>query len=137
MGFLDELKTFAAKGNAVDMAVGILVGAAFTKVVNSIVADLLMPPIGVLIGGVDFKSLQIVLSTKVDANGVETVTAAVRYGSFIAAVVEFLIVIVCAFVVVKLMNRIIALRFEDLRGALDPRASNTRADDGSSQRPPN
>ena len=118
MGLIDELKQFAAKGNAVDMAVGILVGGAFTKVVNSIVADVLMPPIGVLIGGVDFKSLQIVLKTDTK-DGVETVTAAIGYGKFINNLVEFAIVVVCAFIVVKLMNKIIALRISDVRSAVE------------------
>ena len=118
MGFLDELKTFAAKGNAVDMAVGILVGGAFTKIVNSIVSDILMPPIGVLIGGVDFKSLQIVLKTD-NKDGVETVTAAIAYGKFINNLVEFAIVVLCAFIVVKLMNKLIALRLSDVRAAVE------------------
>ncbi len=117
MSFIEELKQFAAKGNAVDMAVGILVGSAFTKVVNSIVSDLLMPPIGVLVGGADFKSLQYPLAQEV--NGSTTVvTAAIKYGAFINAVVEFMIVVLCAFVVVKMMNRIIALRLQDVRAAV-------------------
>jgi large conductance mechanosensitive channel len=118
MGFIEELKQFAAKGNAVDMAVGILVGGAFTKVVNSIVADILMPPIGVLIGGVDFKSLQVVLKSTTK-DGVETVTAAIKYGAFINNLVEFAIVVLCAFVVVKMMNKIIALRISDVRSAVE------------------
>lgn len=118
MGFIDELKQFAAKGNAVDMAVGILVGGAFTKVVNSVVADILMPPIGVLIGGVDFKSLQFVLRTETK-DGVETVTAAIAYGKFIQNLFEFVIIVLCAFVVVKMMNKIIALRISDVRAAVE------------------
>lgn len=103
---LEEFKTFAIKGNAVDMAVGIILGAAFTKVVNSIVSDLIMPPLGVVIGGVDFSNLQIVL---VKAAG-EAPEVAIRYGAFISNVIEFLIVAWAVFVVVKIMNRIIALR---------------------------
>jgi len=117
MGFIEELKQFAAKGNAVDMAVGILVGGAFTKVVNSIVADMLMPPIGVLIGGTDFSQLRIVLKS-VMKDGVET-GPAINYGKFINVCVEFAIVVLCAFIVVKLMNRIIALRISDVRAAVD------------------
>ena len=117
MGFIDELKNFAAKGNAVDMAVGILVGGAFTKVVNSIVSDMLMPPIGVLIGGTDFSQLKIVLKS-VMKDGVET-GPAINYGKFINVCVEFAIVVVCAFVVVKLMNKIIALRISDVRSAVE------------------
>ena len=117
MGFIDELKQFAAKGNAVDMAVGILVGGAFTKVVNSIVSDMLMPPLGVLIGGTDFSQLKIVLKS-VMKDGVET-GPAINYGKFINVCVEFAIVVVCAFVVVKMMNKIIALRISDVRSAVE------------------
>lgn len=117
MGFIEELKQFAAKGNAVDMAVGILVGGAFTKVVNSIVSDMLMPPIGVLIGGTDFSQLRIVLKS-VMKDGVET-GPAINYGKFINVCVEFAIVVVCAFVVVKLMNKVIALRISDVRAAVE------------------
>jgi len=117
MGFIDELKQFAAKGNAVDMAVGILVGGAFTKVVNSIVSDMLMPPLGVLIGGTDFSQLKIVLKS-VMKDGVET-GPAINYGKFINVCVEFAIVVLCAFVVVKMMNKIIALRISDVRAAVE------------------
>ena len=117
MGFIDELKQFAAKGNAVDMAVGILVGGAFTKVVNSIVSDMLMPPIGLLVGGTDFSQLKIVLKS-VMKDGVET-GPAINYGKFINVCVEFTIVVICAFIVVKLMNKVIALRIADVRAAVD------------------
>ena len=117
MGFIDELKQFAAKGNAVDMAVGILVGGAFTKVVNSIVSDMLMPPIGMIVGGTDFSQLKFVLKSVVK-DGVET-GPAINYGKFINVCVEFTIVVFCAFVVVKLMNKVIALRIADVRAAVD------------------
>jgi large conductance mechanosensitive channel len=103
---LEEFKTFAVKGNAVDMAVGIILGAAFTKVVNSIVSDLIMPPLGVLIGGVDFSDLQVVL-VKATESAPEV---AIRYGAFITNVIEFLIVAWAVFFVVKVMNRMISLR---------------------------
>ncbi len=118
MGFISELTQFAVKGNAVDMAIGILVGGAFTKVVNSIVSDLVMPPIGILVGGTDFKLLQIPLKTE-SKDGVETVVAALKYGAFINTLVEFALVAVCAFLVVKLMNRVIALRIRDVRAAVE------------------
>lgn len=117
MAFIEELKQFALKGNAVDMAVGILVGGAFTKIVNSIVSDLLMPPIGVLIGGVDFTQLKFVLKS-VMKDGVET-GPAIMYGKFINNLIEFAIIVFAAFVVVKLMNKIIALRISDVRNAVD------------------
>ena len=118
MGFIEELKQFAAKGNAVDMAVGILVGGAFTKIVNSIVSDLLMPPLGLLIGGVDFKQLQIPLKTEMK-DGVETVTVAIKYGQFFNNLIEFSIIVLAAFVVVKLMNKVIAMRISDMRAAME------------------
>ena len=118
MGFIEELKQFAAKGNAVDMAVGILVGGAFTKIVNSIVSDLLMPPLGLLIGGVDFKQLQIPLNTEMK-DGVENVTVSIKYGQFFNNLIEFSIIVLAAFVVVKLMNKVIAMRISDMRAAMD------------------
>lgn len=118
MGFIEELKQFAAKGNAVDMAVGILVGGAFTKIVNSIVSDLLMPPLGLLIGGVDFKQLQIPLKTEMK-DGVETVTVAIKYGAFFNNLIEFAIIVLAAFIVVKLMNKVIAMRISDMRAAME------------------
>ena len=119
MGLITELKEFAAKGNAVDMAVGILVGSAFTKIVNSIVSDLLMPPLGVVIGGVDFKQLQIPLKTTMemkDGKEVETVVAAIKYGACINNLIEFAIIVLAAFVVVKMMNKIIAMRIASIPG---------------------
>jgi large conductance mechanosensitive channel len=105
-GILQEFKTFAVKGNAADMAVGIILGAAFTKVINSIVNDLIMPPLGLLIGGVEFSDLQIVLKAAVG----DDPAVALRYGAFITNVIEFLIVAWAVFVVVKVMNRLIAGR---------------------------
>lgn len=104
--FIEEFKSFALKGNAVDMAVGIILGAAFNKIVNSIVNDLLMPPLGLAIGGVNFEDLRILL--KPAENGMSEV--AVRYGMFVNTVIEFMIISMTVFVVVKLMNRLIAKR---------------------------
>lgn len=113
MGIFQEFKKFAVKGNAMDMAVGIILGAAFNKVVNSIVQDLLMPPIGVLIGGVDFKNLQVVLKPAgVNSAGAPVPEVALRYGAFINTAVEFLIVAFSVFVVVKFMNRLLRGREE-------------------------
>lgn len=111
MGFIAEFKQFAVKGNALDMAVGIILGAAFNKVVTSIVQDLIMPPVGLLLGGTDFKNLQIVLkNATVDAAGKEIPAVAIRYGAFFNTVVEFLIVALSVFVIVKFMNRLIRKR---------------------------
>ena len=118
MKILEEFKTFALKGNAIDMAVGIILGAAFTKVVNSIVNDLIMPPLGVLIGGVDFSDLVIPLvATKGDAPEV-----AIRYGAFLTTLIEFLIVAWAIFVVVKVMNHLIAKRLSPGQAEAPPTA---------------
>ncbi|MGB5107928.1 MAG: large-conductance mechanosensitive channel protein MscL [Candidatus Zixiibacteriota bacterium] len=97
---LKEFKEFAMRGNVVDMAVGIVIGAAFGKIVSSIVSDVIMPPIGVLLGGVDFSNLAITLkSATADAEAV-----VISYGKFIQTVVDFVIVAFAIFIVVKAMN---------------------------------
>ena len=112
MGIVKEFKEFAVKGNAMDMAVGLILGAAFNKIVTSIVQDMIMPPLGMLLGKVDFKNLQVVLKDAVvDAAGKETLPAvAIRYGAFVNTIVEFFIVAVSVFVMVKFMNRLIRVR---------------------------
>ncbi len=96
-----EFKAFAMRGNVVDMAVGIVIGAAFGKIVSSFVSDVLMPPIGLLLGGVDFSQLMIVLR---EAAG-DTPMVAIKYGAFINTVMDFLIVAFAIFLVVKAMNQ--------------------------------
>jgi len=111
MGFVNEFKEFAVKGNAMDMAVGIIIGAAFNKIVNSLVADIIMPPIGMAIGGVDFKNLQLVLKEASTSSAGEAIPAvAIKYGAFLNTVIEFLIVALSVFVVVKFMNRLLRQR---------------------------
>jgi len=111
MGFVNEFREFAVKGNALDMAVGIIIGAAFNKIVNSIVSDIIMPPIGLLIGGVDFQNLQVVIKEAATAATGEAMPAvAIRYGAFLNTVIEFLIVALSVFVVVKFMNRMVRQR---------------------------
>lgn len=112
MGFVQEFREFAVKGNVVDMAVGIIIGAAFNKIVQSLVNDIIMPPIGLLIGGVEFKDLMFILrDAVVDTAGVETQPlVAVRWGLFVNTTIEFIIVAFSVFVVVKFMNRIIKKR---------------------------
>jgi len=110
MKILDEFKEFAVKGNALDMAVGIILGTAFNKVVNSVVQDLLMPPIGLMIGGVNFSDLRILLKAG-DPNATPAVAdVAIRYGTFIDSVFQFLIIAFSAFLVVKVMNSVIRKR---------------------------
>jgi len=100
MSVLQEFKEFAVKGDAVDMAVGIVIGASFGKIVSSMVGDVMMPPIGLLLGGVDFKNLKLVLKqATIDAPAVT-----LNYGMFINTVIDFLIVAFCIFMVVKGLN---------------------------------
>ena len=100
MSFASEFKDFAMKGNVVDMAVGIIIGAAFGKIVASFVADVLMPPIGLALGGVNFTDLALVLKESVgDAPAVS-----VLYGKFIQTIIDFLIIAMAVFVGVKAMN---------------------------------
>lgn len=100
MGMLKEFKDFAVKGNVIDMAVGIIIGAAFGKIVSSFVADVIMPPIGVLLGGVDFTSLAIVIQ---EASG-DSPAVVIRYGNFIQTVVDFLIIAFVIFLAIKGLN---------------------------------
>jgi len=111
MGLLKEFKEFAMKGNALDMAVGIIIGAAFGKIVNSLVNDIIMPPIGMLLGGSDFKNLQLVMKEATVDPAVKVVDAvAVRYGLFINTVIDFLIVAFTIFMVIRIINRLSHLR---------------------------
>ena len=102
MGIVQEFKEFAVKGNVVDMAVGVIIGAAFGKIVSSLVADVVTPPIGLLVGGVDFSGLT--LTIREAADGKEAV--AVNYGLFLQATFDFLIVALAVFAVVKVINRL-------------------------------
>ncbi len=100
MSMMSEFKDFAMKGNVVDMAVGIVIGGAFGKIVSSFVADVLMPPIGLLLGNVDFSDLAVTL--KAAEEGAEAVL--MKYGVFIQTVVDFIIIAFAIFMVVKAMN---------------------------------
>lgn len=100
MGMLQEFKAFAVRGNVVDMAVGIIIGVAFGKIVSSFVADVVMPPLGLLIGGVDFTDLAVTL--KAAEEGVAAVT--LNYGVFIQTVFDFVIVAFAVFIAVKVIN---------------------------------
>ena len=114
MGMIKEFKEFAVKGNVMDMAVGIIIGAAFGTIVKSFVADVIMPPIGLMLGNVDFSNLFVVLkdgaegagayATLADAQAAGAVT--LNYGAFINTIVSFLIVAFAIFIVIKQMNRL-------------------------------
>jgi large conductance mechanosensitive channel len=102
MSMLSEFKSFAMRGNVVDMAVGIVMGGAFGKIVSSFVADVLMPPIGIVLGGVDFSDLAVTLLAAGDgANAV-----LLRYGVFLQTVVDFMIIAFAIFLVIKAMNTV-------------------------------
>lgn len=98
--FLNEFKTFAMRGNVIDMAVGIIIGGAFGTIVNSLVNDVMMPPIGMLLGKVDFSDLQLVLS------GEGENVVAIKYGLFINALISFLIVAFAVFLLIKAINKL-------------------------------
>ncbi|MFK0086962.1 large-conductance mechanosensitive channel protein MscL [Pseudomonas sp. NPDC090755] len=115
MGVLSEFKAFAVKGNVVDMAVGIIIGAAFGKIVSSFVGDVVMPPIGLLIGGVDFSDLAITLK---EAEG-EAPAVMLAYGKFIQTVLDFVIVAFAIFMGVKAINR---LKREEAAAPAEPPA---------------
>lgn len=104
--FINEFKAFAVKGNAVDMAVGVIIGGAFGKIVSSIVNDLIMPPIGWLIGGVNFSELKITLPAEKIADGIEMQAATINYGSFIQNLIDFVIIAFCVFLLVKGINKL-------------------------------
>ncbi|HBX88152.1 MAG TPA: large conductance mechanosensitive channel protein MscL [Marinilabiliaceae bacterium] len=100
MGILKEFKAFAMKGNVVDMAVGIIIGAAFGKIVTSLVNDVIMPPIGVLVGGVNFTDLSITIKEAVG----DAAAVTINYGNFIQVIFDFLIIAAAIFGLVKVMN---------------------------------
>ena len=102
MKLFDEFKSFVMRGNVVDMAVGVIIGGAFGKIVTSLVNDIFMPIIGMILGNVNFSSLEIKLGEPVE--GVEQ--AAIKYGLFIQEIVNFLIIAFCIFMFIKLINRI-------------------------------
>ena len=106
--FLSEFKEFAMKGNVVDMAVGVIIGAAFGKIVTSLVNDIIMPGVGVLTGGANFSEYKFVLKQAViDGATQEVITpeAAITWGAFVQTVVDFLIVAFCIFMAIKAMNK--------------------------------
>lgn len=100
MKMLQEFKAFAMRGNVVDMAVGIIIGGAFGKIVSSLVSDVIMPPIGLLLGGVDFSDLALTLKA---AQGDQTAVL-LKYGMFINTVIDFIIIAFAIFLVIKAMN---------------------------------
>ncbi len=116
MKLVDEFKAFVMRGNVVDMAVGVIIGGAFSKIVTSLVNDIFMPIIGMVLGNVDFTSLEIKLGEPVE--GAEQ--AAIRYGMFIQEIVNFLIIAFCIFMVIKLINKAKKKKDEEPAPAPEP-----------------
>lgn len=119
MGIIKEFKTFAMKGNVVDMATGIIIGASFGRIVTSLVNDVLMPPLGLALGRVDFKELKVVIQKAQEAvmEGATVVKPAVdqvtlNYGMFIQTIIDFIIVAFCIFLIIKAMNRMMEKKEE-------------------------
>ena len=109
MAIIQEFREFAVKGNMVDLAVGVIIGAAFGKIVDSLVKDVIMPAIGLLVGGIDFKGLFITLGKGSHATLAEAEkagAAVLKYGAFLQSVVDFLIIAWVIFIVIKAINRI-------------------------------
>ena len=104
MGMLSEFKAFAMRGNVMDLAVGVVIGAAFGKIVSSLVDQIIMPPIGFIIGGVDFSAYKWILQAAgADGKG----EVAIQFGAFLNTIIQFAIVALAIFLVIKLMNRLI------------------------------
>jgi large conductance mechanosensitive channel len=104
MGLLNEFKSFAMRGNVIDLAVGVIIGGAFGKIIASVVADVIMPPIGLLVGGVNFTDLKWVMKPAEMVNGVEKAAVTMNYGNFLQVTFDFIIVAFCIFLFIKGMN---------------------------------
>jgi large conductance mechanosensitive channel len=124
MGLGKEFKQFAMRGNVVDMAVGIIIGGAFGKIVSSVVNDIIMPPIGMLVGGVDFTALKIHMKKQIVdmAGNMVTQPVTINYGMFIQTIVDFTIIAFAVFLLVKLMNQL--QKKEEIKPAAPPAPTN-------------
>ena len=105
MGFIKDFKAFAMKGNVIDMSVGVIIGGAFGKIVTSLVNDIIMPLVGNLIGGMDFKDLKWVFKSEI-VDGEEKIISALTYGNFIQNVVDFLIIALSIFVTIRVITKL-------------------------------
>ena len=106
MGMLKEFKEFAMRGNVIDLAVGVVIGGAFGKIVASLVADVIMPPIGLLVGGVNFTDLKLEMKPAEMVDGVEKAAVTLNYGNFLQVTFDFIIVAFAIFMFIKLINRL-------------------------------
>lgn len=102
MSVVKEFKEFAMKGNVIDLAVGVVIGAAFGRIVNSLVTDVMLPPLGLLTGGIDFTDMKLVIKHGDAAKKISDVT--INYGAFISILIQFIIIAFCIFLVVKAIN---------------------------------
>lgn len=102
MGMIKEFKEFAMRGSVIDLAVGVVIGGAFGKIVTSLVDDIIMPPLGFILGGIDFSDMKVVLTEANEAAG--TTEVAINYGNFINIIIQFLIIAFCIFMVIKGIN---------------------------------
>jgi large conductance mechanosensitive channel len=119
--FFKEFREFALRGNVIDLAVGVIIGGAFGKIVTSLVDDVLMPPIGYITGGIDFSNKKIIL---LPANPVaKTSEVAIKYGNFVNVIIQFIIVAFCIFLVVKMVNRL-KRKHEEAIASAPPEPSN-------------
>ena len=119
MRMLEEFKEFAIKGNVVDMAVGVIIGSAFGKIVSSFVGDIIMPPIGVLISGVNFSDLAITLKQAT----ITSPAVMLNYGRFIQTVIDFIIIAFSIFLMVKILNRVKRKKAEEIKTPAAPEPS--------------
>ncbi len=124
---LNDFKAFAVKGNAVDMAVGVIIGGAFGKIVSSIVDDIIMPPIGWIIGGVNFTDLKFTLPS-VDMGVEKLQPATINYGNFIQTTIDFVIIAFCVFMLVKGINKLASItkKEEESKAAETPEPKPTK-----------
>jgi large conductance mechanosensitive channel len=120
MGMLKEFKEFAMRGSVIDLAVGVVIGGAFGKIVTSLVDDLIMPPLGYVTGGIDFSNMKFVITEANEAAGISEV--AIKYGNFINVFIQFLIIAMCIFLVIKGINSL--KRKEEVAEEAPPAPSN-------------
>lgn len=116
MSFIQDFKAFALKGNVMDMAIGVIIGGAFGKIVTSVVNNIIMPPIGVLTGGVDFANLKVVIKGATE----EAEAVTLNYGQFIQDIVDFLIIALCIFLMVKAISALNRKKKEEEQAAPAP-----------------
>lgn len=118
--FLQDFKAFAMKGNVIDMAVGVIIGGAFGKIVSSVVADVIMPPLGLLVGGVNFTDLKWVMKPAEVVDGKEIAAVTLNYGNFLQATFDFLIIAFSIFLFIRLLTKLTARKKETAAPATPP-----------------